>query len=63
MTIYEQSKIFCIFFIIGLFVGFIFDIFRSFRKNFKVPDIVVTFQDLLFLILVRIINFTWYNFV
>ncbi len=63
MTIYEQSKIFCIFFIIGLFVGFIFDIFRSFRKNFKVPDIVVAFQDLLFLILVRIINFTWYNFV
>lgn len=63
MTIYEQSKIFCIFFIIGLFVGFIFDIFRSFRKSFKVPDIVVAFQDLLFLILVRIINFTWYNFV
>ena len=63
MTIYEQSKIFCIFFIIGLFVGFIFDIFRSFRKNFKVSDIVVAFQDLLFLILVRIINFTWYNFV
>lgn len=58
MTIYEQSKIFCIFFIIGLFVGLIFDVFRSIRKNFKFSDILVGIQDLIFLILVRIINFT-----
>ena len=57
MTVYEQSKIFCIFFIVGLFIGFIFDIFRSFRKTFKFSDIIIGIQDILFLFLVRHTNF------
>ena len=56
MTVYEQSKIFCIFFIVGLFIGFIFDIFRSFRKTFKFSDLFVGIQDIIFLFLVRYIN-------
>ena len=63
MTIFEQSKIFCIFFIIGLFIGFIFDIFRSIRKSFKTPDFLVAIEDIIFLFIIRIIDFKkCYNF-
>lgn len=62
MTVYEQSKIFCIFFIVGLFVGFIFDIFRSFRKNFKTPDFLVAIQDMAFLLIVRVTNIKKCNY-
>ena len=58
MTIYEQSRIFCIFFIVGLLIGFIFDIFRSIRKNFKTPDFLVAIQDVIFLFIIRFLNFT-----
>ncbi len=51
MSVYEQSKIFCIFFILGLFIGLIFDIFRSMRKNFNFPDFIVIIQDIIFLLI------------
>lgn len=49
MSVSEQSQSFCIFFIIGLIIGFLFDIFRSLRKTFKFSDIMVYFQDILYL--------------
>ena len=51
MSVAEQSRNFCLFFIIGLFIGFIFDLFRGFRKNFKMSDIFVDIQDMLFLVI------------
>ena len=51
MTVAEQSRNFCLFFIIGLFIGFIFDLFRGFRKNFKTNNILVDLQDIIFLII------------
>lgn len=61
MTVSEQGKIFCIFFVVGLLIGFIFDIFRSFRKNFKTPDFLVTMQDVAFLLISRNFNIKKYN--
>ena len=49
MSVSEQSRNFCLFFIIGLFIMFIFDLFRGFRKNFKISDWLVDLQDVLFL--------------
>ena len=60
MTVYEQSKIFCIFFIVGLFIGFIFDIFRGLRKCFKFSNLSVGIQDIIFLFLTRVIDFKKY---
>jgi len=54
MSVAEQSKTFCIFFIIGILSSFIFDIFRSTRKAFNISDILVYIQDIVFLIIVRI---------
>ena len=51
MSVAEQSRTFCLFFIIGLFIRFIFDLFRGFRKNFKISDILVDLQDIFFLVI------------
>lgn len=53
----DQGRIFCIFFIIGLFISFIFDIFRSFRKSFKLGDFFVYVQDIAFLFITGILIF------
>ena len=57
MSVAEQSRNFCLFFIIGLFIGFIFDLFKSFRKNFKTNNIFVDFQDIIFLIISGLLFF------
>ena len=57
MSVSEQARIFCLFFIIGLFIGFIFDLFRSFRKNFKMNNIFIDLQDIFFLIISGIMFF------
>lgn len=49
MNIYSQSKVFCIFFLLGIFINFIFDLFRGMRKSFRFSNIVVLFQDIIFL--------------
>ena len=51
MSVAEQSRNFCLFFIIGLFIGFIFDLFKSFRKNFKTNNLCVDIQDIVFLVI------------
>ena len=57
MSVSEQARIFCLFFIIGLFIGLIFDLFRSFRKNFKMSNIFIDLQDIIFLIISGIMFF------
>lgn len=49
MNVYSQSKVFCIFFLLGIFINFIFDLFRGMRKSFKFANFVVLLQDILFL--------------
>lgn len=43
------------FFVIGIIISFIFDIFRSIRKNFSSKDIVTYIEDIIFLSLSTII--------
>lgn len=47
---FSQEQIFIFFFIIGIIIGILFDIFRVIRKSFKTPDTLTFIEDLLFLI-------------
>lgn len=49
MKIFTQEQIFMLFFVIGVTIGIIFDIFRVLRKSFKTPDIITLIEDLIFL--------------
>lgn len=46
---FSQEQIFIFFFIIGIIIGVIFDIFRVLRKSFKTPDIITLAEDIIFL--------------
>lgn len=48
---FSQEQIFIFFFIIGIIIGILFDIFRVIRKVFKTPDLVTFIEDLIFLII------------
>ena len=47
--ILEQSRIFIVFFTLGLLLSFIFDFFRALRKEFKTNNTVTYIEDLIFL--------------
>ena len=47
MTI-NQLHLFIIFLINGIVIGFIFDMFRVFRKSFRHKDYIINIQDILF---------------
>lgn len=47
MTI-NQLHLFIIFLINGIIIGFIFDMFRVFRKSFRHKDYIINIQDVLF---------------
>ena len=49
MLIYTQEQIFIFFFIIGIIIGFLFDIFRVLRKSFNTPDLITLIEDILYL--------------
>ena len=51
MIIYSQSKLFCIFFLLGLLLNIIFDLFRGLRKAIKFSNALVWIQDVLFLLI------------
>lgn len=51
MIIYSQSKLFCIFFLLGLLLNIIFDLFRGLRKAIKFSNALVLIQDVLFLLI------------
>lgn len=63
--LYSNNQAYTIiaFFISGLIIGIIFDIFRITRKTFKLPNIITYIEDALFWILTgAIILFTIYVF-
>lgn len=53
---FSQEQIFIFFFIIGIIIGIIFDIFKVLRKSFKTPDIVTFIEDFIFVILSGILT-------
>lgn len=48
---FSQEQIFIFFFIIGIIIGILFDIFKVLRKTFKTSDFVTFIEDLIFLFL------------
>ena len=54
MTI-NQLHLFIIFLINGIIIGFVFDIFRVFRKSFRHKDYIINIQDILFWLITGII--------
>ncbi len=48
---FSQGQIFIFFFIIGIIIGMIFDIFKTLRKSFKTSDKLTFFEDLIFIII------------
>ena len=46
-----QTNIFILYFIIGIIITLIFDIFRILRKSFKTPNIITYIEDLVFVII------------
>lgn len=52
---FSQEQIFIFFFIIGIIIGIIFDIFRVIRKNFKTPDLITLIEDISFLIITSVL--------
>lgn len=51
MLSYTQGQIFILFFLLGIVIGGIYDIFRVIRKNFKTSDFVTQIEDIIFLII------------
>ena len=47
----NQAILFLIFILIGIIIGFLFDIFRVLRKTFNTPDIVTYIEDVIFWII------------
>ncbi len=59
----SQIYIVLAFFITGIFIGILFDIFRVTRKSFKTPNILIYIEDILFWILTGILLlFTIFTF-
>ena len=52
---FSQEQIFIFFFIIGIIIGFIFDIFRVIRKSFKTTDFITLIEDIIFLLISSIL--------
>ena len=49
MYAFSQGQIFVIFFILGICVGVIFDLFRAVRKVFNTSDFVTYIEDIIFM--------------
>lgn len=49
--IYEQLRLFSLFFFSGFIIGILFDIFRIIRKSFKISDLHTFIEDFLFSII------------
>ena len=55
MILLEQLYSFFIFFIIGIIISILFDIFRILRKSFKTPDFITYLEDIIFWVLTGLI--------
>ena len=53
----NEYQVFACFYIIGIIIAFIFDIFKSFRKEIKHNDIAVWIEAFIYLIIVGTIIF------
>lgn len=51
MYSFSQERVFLLFFVIGIIIGGVFDIFRVIRKVFKTPDYITLIQDIIFFLL------------
>ncbi len=51
----NQLYILISFFLAGLIIGILFDVFRATRKSFKTPNILIYIEDVLFWILTGVI--------
>ena len=51
----SQGQIFIVFFIIGICIGVIFDVFRAIRKVFDTSDFVTYIEDIIFVAIVGIL--------
>lgn len=47
----EQAKIFCIFFILGIIISILFDVFRILRKNIKTNYLFISIEDFIYIII------------
>ncbi len=50
MLSYTQGQIFILFFVAGICIGLIYDIFRVLRKNFHTSDLITQIEDVIFLV-------------
>lgn len=57
VSINQQASIFIITVFVGFFIGFIYDLFRIFRKTLKHPNILIQVEDLLYWIFVSLTMF------
>lgn len=55
---FSQEQIFIFFFIIGVIIGILFDIFRAFRKSFKTSDKITFIEDITFLLIAGLLLIT-----
>ena len=51
MQVLNQGQEFLCFFVVGVIICFIFDLFRSSRYVFKTPDLITHIEDILFLLI------------
>lgn len=57
ISIGEQASIFLITVCVGFFIGFVYDLFRIFRKTLKHPNIFIQFEDLLYWVFVSLVMY------
>lgn len=50
MLSYTQGQIFILFFVAGICIGLIYDIFRVLRKNFHTSNLITQIEDVIFLV-------------
>ena len=55
MYTFSQEQIFIFFFIIGVVIGLLFDIFRVLRRSFKTPDFITLIEDISYLSIVGLL--------
>ena len=48
---YTQSQVFLFFFLLGIVIGFLYDIFRCIRKNYNTSNLLTQIEDFIFLII------------
>ena len=53
----NEYQVFACFYIIGIIIAFIFDIFKSLRKEIKHKDTIVLIEDFIYLMIVGTIIF------